>query len=133
MAVASGRKRVGLRGVALCLAALVVVMALAVSSSGAAKTKKVSTGAGELFVDADSVSGAIKSNSDCRGKRKVKLRIASGDKVIASTQTTKKGEWEITKQLGVGSYYAQIPKVSRTTGKGAKLSCGAAKTKTVTL
>jgi hypothetical protein len=67
----------------------------------------------------------------------VKLRSASGkNNVVASIKTTKTGGWEIATQLPAGSFYAQVPKVSKQGkqhGHKVKLICSGAKTKTVTI
>ena len=90
---------------ALGFGALALILVISAPPSAAAAAKKVKTSAGDLFVDADSVNGAISSKRvDCERGRKVKLRVASdGDKVIGTAKTDKQGRWLITIRLGVGT------------------------------
>lgn len=110
-------------------------MTVPLSSGLAAKAKKVKTSAGELLIDSDSAEGTVSSKrSECERGRKVKLRNASaGGKAVRSAQTDKEGEWEITIQLAAATYYTEVTKASRIAKNGAKLSCGAAKSKKIAL
>jgi len=118
---------------ALGLGALVLALSVLAPATGASGTKKVKTSTGDLFVDADSVNGTISSKrAECESGRKVKLRVASGGGVIGTDKTDKKGRWAITIQLGVGSYYAKVEKVSKS-GKQGKVLCQGAKSKTIAI
>ena len=132
MLVRSNRGPLGLA--VLGFGALALILVISAPPSAAAAAKKVKTSAGDLFVDADSVNGAISSKRvDCERGRKVKLRVASdGDKVIGTAKTDKQGRWLITIELGIGTYYAEVVKASKSTKQG-KVACQGAKSKSAVL
>ena len=131
--MATGRMHGSRRLAALGLGALALGLSILAPATEASGTKKFKTSTGDLFVDADSVNGTISSKrAECERGRKVKLRAVSGGGVIGTAKTDKQGRWAITVQLGVGSYYAEVEKASKS-GKQGKVVCQGAKSKTVTI
>ena len=132
--------RIGRKGVVLVLiGAASVACAVGAPLVSAGKSKKIPTNASKLTVDADSVSGSLQSPSwtDCKRGRTVRLRsIAGGKTPVAKTKTNNKGRWEVTIQLGAGTYFAEAPSATRRgrkNGREVKFVCRAVKSAPVTL